>query len=50
MCIFLVFSNEQIISSAFGARYFVLGLGIFVRNSTAIAKKNNEVLGQKISS
>ncbi len=43
-------SNEQIINSAFGARDFVLRLGIFLKNSIAIPQKNNDVLGQKVSS
>jgi len=43
-------SNEQRISSPFGAKDFVPRLGIFSRNSTAIARKNNDALGQKISS
>ena len=47
---FLWVSNEQRINSAFGARDFVPRLGIFSRNSLAIARKNNDALGQKISS
>ena len=43
-------SNEQRISSPFAAKYFVPRLGIFSRNSIAIARKNNDALGQKISS
>ena len=46
--IFAQLSNEQKINPSFGDKDFVPRLGIFCSNSTAIAKKNNDVLGQKI--
>ena len=44
----VLLSNEQKISPPFGDKDFVPRLGIFCSNSTAIAKKNNDVLVQKI--
>ena len=44
------FSNEQKIRWTFGDKDFGFRRGIFGRNSTAIAEKNNEVLIQKVIS
>ena len=47
-CFDVCLSDEQRISWSFGDKDFVPRRGIFRRNSTTIAEKNNEVLEQKI--